>query len=59
MVTGLHPTRGPWTHAWRLEHRAYDIMRGVYRVGVSSAEVDRLPSVFEWVPSGGSGTWWV
>jgi len=38
----------------RAQNGGYDIMRGVYRVGVSSAEVDRLPRVFEWVPK-----WWV
>jgi len=34
----------------RAQKGAYNIMRGVYREGASSAEIDRLPGVFEWVP---------
>ena len=45
------PNAGPidsWVET-RAQKGAYNILRGVYRVGVSSAEVDRLPSVVEWV----------
>ena len=55
VITGLHPTRGPWTHAWKLEHR-----RAVRRKCEGYIEwvylVQRLivPIVFEWVPK-----WWV
>ena len=45
----FEPNAGPmdsWVET-RAQKGAYDIMRGVYRVGVSSVEVNRLPCVFE------------
>ena len=36
----------------RAQEGAHKVMQGVYRVGVSNAEVDRLPCVFELTESG-------
>jgi len=36
----------------RAQEGAHEVMRGVYRVGVSNAEVGRLPCVFELTESG-------